>query len=71
MIVKVQVPLATNEKKPLALVYNEDRSIQFQMPVSAELLDKMEGRPKAFFRGVYNEEEQTFGLHEEAPWQDW
>ncbi len=33
MIFKIQLPLATNEAIPLALVYNEDRSIKFTTPV--------------------------------------
>lgn len=31
MIVKMQRPLHTNQKVPTALVYNQDRSIQFQI----------------------------------------
>jgi len=33
-IFKGQLPISTNAKKPVALFYNEDRSIEFDMPVS-------------------------------------
>jgi hypothetical protein len=49
MIVKLQLPLVTTEPVPLALIYNEDRSYQVQVPVTAEIKRKMKGDVKAFF----------------------
>jgi hypothetical protein len=46
MIVKVQLPIASNEDEDWALVYNEDRSVQFR---TDELVQDMDGEPKAFF----------------------
>ncbi len=49
MIVKVQLPLATNDTTPHALVYNEDRSVLAQVPVSRALEKLMKRRAKAYF----------------------
>ncbi|MGI9250792.1 MAG: hypothetical protein ACR2PR_06305 [Pseudohongiellaceae bacterium] len=37
-ILKIQVPLDTNEPEPFALVYNEDKSIFAQVPMSEDVL---------------------------------
>ena len=37
MIFKLQRPLSSNMKYPPCLVYNEDRSIVFEMPMHREL----------------------------------
>lgn len=65
-IVKVQLPLYTNGLAPLALVYNQSRSIAFQLPVTKELKKKMAGEVKSFF---YVDTENK--LTEKAPWQSW
>jgi hypothetical protein len=49
MIVKVQLPIASTEDEDWALVYNEDRSVQFRIRVTDELVQDMDGEPKAFF----------------------
>lgn len=48
-IVKVQVSLATPEAEPLALIHNEDRSLDHQCLVTPELARIMRGRPKLYF----------------------
>lgn len=74
MIVKVQVPL--NADYPWALVYNEDRSFECQLPITEELLLIMHGEPKAFFEAHTEpdpESENGVRLHidDHAPWQEW
>jgi hypothetical protein len=73
IIVKVQVPLVSNVKHPLALVYSQDRHILKQLVCSAEILEIMKGRPKIF---CYAEKEKgkdgnVLVLTGEAPWQTW
>ena len=69
-IYKVQVPLASNEVPPLALVYNEKRNHEGLFPVTDDLLKIMKGRHKAFFHGQMQPDGKIlFG--QEAKWQHW
>jgi len=68
-IVKVQIALAWSHGKQPALVYNEDRSVMGEMPVSRAVLKAMDGAPKAFFYAKLRGTELE--LLDEAPWQDW
>jgi len=65
-IVKVQIPIITSETIKLALIYNESRSIQFQIPVTKKLIKKMQGEFKQFF--FIDTENNITG---KAPWQSW
>lgn len=68
-IVKVQVPLATSEEVPAALLYNKDRHVQAMVPVTDELLASMAGEKKKFF---YARMVGTIiNIDGEAPCQDW
>jgi hypothetical protein len=69
MIVKVQLPLASNEAQPPALVYDEKRSFQAMVPVTKEIKDAMKGKPKAFFHA--HRENDKVMLDQPAPWQNW
>lgn len=46
---KIQMPVITTELQQFALVYNEDRSLNFQIAVTPELERVMKGDMKAFF----------------------
>jgi len=65
-IFKVQVPLYGD---PKALIYNEDDTIRFFAPITDDLLQSMDGQPKAFFYGFVAN--NSFHIKKEAPWQDW
>lgn len=69
IIVKIQVPLETNDPDPKALVYNEARSVDFAMPINKQLLGKMSGAKKQFFYA--NLEKGILDIDRKAPWQDW
>ena len=69
MIVKVQVPLLTNEKIPKALIYNADRSFEMQVP-AADVLEAMGTKKKAFFNAAVIED-GTLEIHDEVEWQTW
>lgn len=73
MIVKIQIPLSTNEKNPLALVYNEDRSFETFIPIGDELLWWMDGEPKAFFNVTLKKvrHETEMKIDSEVEFQDW
>lgn len=47
-IVKVQLPLMTNGPAE-AFVYNEERDVEFFMPIDESLEKVMDGSPKKFF----------------------
>lgn len=69
-IYKVQLPLASNEVPPLALVYNERRNHEGLFPITDDLRNIMKGRPKAFFYGQMQPDGKIlFG--KEAEWQYW
>jgi len=49
MIVKIQQSLATSEGETQMLVYNEDRSYEFERPLTEWARQVLKGRPKAYF----------------------
>jgi hypothetical protein len=71
MIVKVQLPLMTDEEVPQALIYNEDRSVQFQVPVTDHILKGMDGRFKRYFEAARDEQYVNIMFHRPVEDQDW
>jgi hypothetical protein len=67
VIVKVQVSLT---KPPMALFYNEDKSVLFEERAGAPLLRLMKDRPKAFFHAKINKS-NMLEIEREAKWQTW
>ena len=58
MIVKIQLPVLSTDVQPAdAFVYNEDRSVEFFLPVTGKLVDAMDGELRAFFE-IYLEGDQ-------------
>lgn len=51
------------------LVYNEDRSVEYESPATEEIIDMMDGEEKAFFNAKVENQEIVIG--DLAPWQDW
>lgn len=52
MIVKVQLSLSTTAGARQMLVYNQDRSVQFEGDAPPDIVAKMGDRPKAFFEAA-------------------
>jgi hypothetical protein len=48
-IVKVQIPLETNEEEPRMLVYNSDRSVHKLMPVQERFAKELAGTFKGYY----------------------
>lgn len=73
MIVKVQLPLVTNDPDPCALIYNASRSVEYMAPLSEpfgkDLIRIMRGRPKAFFHAKLVG--TILHIGDEAPWRRW
>jgi hypothetical protein len=69
-IVKVQLPLATNEPEPMALFYTEGKKFMILLPIDKHLLKKMKDDNKAFFYADITDSIKVT-LHGRAPWQDW
>ena len=67
-IVKVQLPLATNEAKPQALIYDQKRTVKMFTPV-ADVKNKMGKESKLYFHAIVDGDSLT--LLERAPWQSW
>lgn len=71
MIVKIQLPLATNDPDPKVLVYNEKRSFQAMLPVTDEIKRAMCGDVKAFFSIEYNLGTKQITHMKREKWQEW
>lgn len=76
MIVKIQLPLSTNEPVPLALVYNEDRSFETRIPASQVQECFADDCAKLFFEAHLEDDpevpgEQRLFIDADAEWQDW
>jgi hypothetical protein len=69
-IVKVQLPLSSNEQTPMALVYNESRTYMVQIIVNQALLDKMDGHVKRYFLAGIPPDKKIY-LVEPAEDQTW
>lgn len=68
VIVKIQLPLVSTGC-PMALIYNESRTIEEIVPVNADLERRMDGQNKAYFQA--NLEDGQLELISPAPWQNW
>lgn len=69
-IVKVQRPISSNEKVPIGLVYNQQVTILFEMPLNGNFLRRFKKDVFKFFchARVVN---GVLHLDSDAPWQDW
>lgn len=74
MIIKIQLPLSTNEPTPLALIYNKSRKFYVQYPVDDELLKLMtmdeRPEPKLFFK-AHLDKNNYLVIEDYAKWQEW
>lgn len=77
MIVKVQVPLATNTE-PVAMIYDKRRSFVTTVPVTKDIKKIMRGQFKLFFHAKLVKDKDDprpnavkVELGKEANWQDW
>lgn len=73
-IVKVQIPVYTEEVNPYALIYNKDRSLQITPPVEQvnKYFDHEKGETKIFMWADIDSEKEILHLSGmKAPWQDW
>jgi hypothetical protein len=66
-IFKIQVPIEHNLPEPLALVYNKDRTIQFQAKISDDLRDVIGDRLKIYVIGLFADDTFWFKREVEAP----
>lgn len=79
MIVKVQLSRQTSAASRQVLVYDEAREFTYQGDASAEILELMGDRDKAFFDAEAKptidvgtrELSYALSIGAEAPWQEW
>ena len=68
---KVQRPIVTNDPEPQVLIYNEDRSRQGSVPLTAEIAQLFnDDEYKIFIHGTIAEDGQI-EFEEPAEWQEW
>jgi hypothetical protein len=71
-IVKVQRPLASSERDPPALVYDETQSLLLFAPLTGIVAELLEGEPfKVYAYAQLEADGRTLRLLERAPAQDW
>ena len=69
VIVKIQIPLSSNQKNPPALIYNESRTLQEYVAVEL-VADIMLERPKAYFK-AHIDKDKKLVIGEEVEEQKW
>jgi hypothetical protein len=69
LIVKVQIPITTNDPHPKSYVYDRHREIEEFFPITPDLLERMNNRLKVYFYATL--EDGDLNLQEEAPEQEW
>lgn len=70
MIVKVQVSLATSHRQKRVLIYNEDRSVQWEGALTEEIAMITLGRPKSYFEAILHKDGKLEFM-EKVEDQDW
>ena len=68
-ILKVQLPLVSNDPKPAALVYNQSRDLEVDVPWEQWQTALPTREPKQFWYGRLNG--TVLELDRPAPWQGW
>ena len=69
MVVKMQTSLAGTRPEGMVLVYNRDKSLIYEGPITVEVSTLMRGRLKAYFFAECKD--GVFEIGAEAPWQNW
>lgn len=69
VILKIQLPYMSNAKNPVALAYNEDKSIFFQMKITDEVIAKFGDDMKGYFKCEMLEE--SCRILERVQEQEW
>lgn len=70
-IFKVQVPLTSNTTSPPALVYNEDRTVLKEIPITSEMMQLFpEGAVKVYVKGTIDRN-GDIDLQQRVKDQDW
>ncbi len=67
MIVKVQAFQV--DGKPTVEIYNRDRSVFWEGPITLDVVRIMAGRVKVFCHADMKNDD--IDLYSEAPWQEW
>jgi hypothetical protein len=68
-IVKVQLSLGSTEPNRQMLLYNEDHSVIWQADAPKNIIEAMDGKPKAFFNATLKG--TIIHLGTKAQRQDW
>lgn len=70
-IVKVQIPLVTNDPNALALVYDEHQKHMLQQPLDAETSAAMGAEVKAYFEAVWHPGDRQWRIGPRVRAQPW
>jgi hypothetical protein len=76
MVVKVQIPIVTNEAVPQVLIYNRARTIEQFFPLTANLRKTLGNELKSFWRARLIPDpavpgEKMLSLEKQATWRNW
>lgn len=68
-LVKIQLPISTNEDIPQMLIYNEDRSIYIMTPVQDRYAKELKQSLKGYYEAVVTGDIVDIGKRvEDQPW---
>lgn len=70
-IVKVQIPLWSNDPDAMALVYGKGHKNRGFMPLNEMLLSAMNGAPKKFFTATISKDEININFADEVKDPGW
>jgi hypothetical protein len=72
MIVKVQLPIATNEEAPHMLIYTQDRRLEFMRPVTEAMATALTKFPhRGYFRMTFNSNRGDWEIRDRVEDQGW
>lgn len=70
LIVKVQLSINSSDYERYMLVYNEDRTIEYEKPVTDKEIKALGNKPKSFWYASHRKD-GVIVLQGLAPWQEW
>lgn len=71
MVLKIQVPLASNQENPPCLVYDQTRKFRTFVPLTSEIKRLLKGDPKGYFEAKIQPGTGEFEIIKRVSPQQW
>ena len=69
MIIKIQTSIVTNNSNATSLIYNEDRTIMYEAPLTKDIREIMKGEHKKYFNAHLVD--TIINIDDEVEEQEW